>query len=74
MAILEKRGRHVAHFFIFSSLWDFRPKKKKLGIFMSVNLHAGNGVGLLSACPNCISISTFSFAQPKIKLEGLSQK
>ena len=41
---------------------------------MIVNLHAGNGVGRLSACANCISISTISLALPKIKLEGLSKK
>ena len=40
---------------------------------MSVNLHVGNGVGPLSACTNCISIPTLSFAYPKIELEGLSQ-
>ena len=41
---------------------------------MSVNLHAGNGVGPLSVCANCISILTISFALPRIKFEGLSQK
>ena len=41
---------------------------------MSVNLHAGNGVVPLSACANCISIPTISFAKPMIELEGLSQK
>ena len=40
---------------------------------MSVNLHACNGVGPLSACANCLSIQTLSFAKPKIKLEGLSK-
>ena len=47
MAILEKRGRHVTIVFVFSSLWVFRPKKNKLWIVMSVNLHAGNEVGPL---------------------------
>ena len=41
---------------------------------MSVNLHDGNGVGPLSACANCISIPTISFAEPTIKLEGLIKK
>ena len=48
--------------------------KKKLWIFISVNLHARNGVGPLFACANRISIPALSFAQSKIELEGLSQK
>ena len=41
---------------------------------MSVNLHGSNGVVPHSACANCISIPTISFATPMIELEGLSQK
>ena len=71
MAILEKRGHHVAHFFIFRSFWVVHTQKNKLLIFLNVNLHVGNEVPL-SACTNCISKPTTSFAQPKIELEGLN--
>ena len=55
------------HFRSFS----FRVLKDKLSIFININLYVVDGVGPLSACINCTSNPTISFAQPKIKLEGM---
>ena len=43
-----------------------------MSIFINVNLHVVNGVDPLSACEDCISNPSISFAQPKIELEGLN--
>ena len=52
----------------------FYMQKNKSAIFKNVNLHVVIGVDPLSACANCISNSTLSFAQAKVELEGLNQK
>ena len=49
-------------------------QKNKSAIFINVNLHVVIGVDPLSACANCISNPTLSFAQAKVELEGLNQK
>ena len=71
---LEKKGCQVAHFFIFWSFVVFYMQKNKSAIFKNVNLHVVIGVDPLSACANCISNPTLSFAQAKVELEGLNQK
>ena len=49
-------------------------QKNKSPIFISVNVHVVIGVDPLSACANCISNPTLSFAQAQVELEGLNQK
>ena len=49
-------------------------QKNKWPIFINVNLHEVIGVDPLSACANCTSNPTLSFAHAKVELEGLNQK
>ena len=49
-------------------------QKNKSPIFISVNFHVVIGVDPLSACANCSSNRTLSFAQAKVELEGFNQK
>ena len=78
--ILEKWpfGRKRAaksRIFLFSDhSWLFICRKSKSAIFINVNLHVIIGVDPLSACANCISNPTLSFAQAKVELEGLNKK